>query len=379
MRRAAAAIAFASCLACAAKSGPPQTGSWKLMAVGPVLGPVSGPAHVWTGKEMLVWGRMPGLPCVDSPQPDPCIAALGGRYDPAPDQWQPITSASLPSALFGGRYGFAATIWTGKEMLIWGGRCDENVICDGGAAYDPEQDKWRAMSDLNGPPRGRSDYAAAWTGTKMIIWGGTDYNFQQQPVTLRPVGDGFAYDPDKDTWVSISSAGAPSANNYPAFTWTGSRMVIWGIGDQLQPEGALYDPIGDTWQRMSNVGAPVRGYQLAFWTGTEVLVWNVGGGGGLYDPATDKWRPISMYNAPQSPQGLPVVWTGTELLVWSADTGGPGGRYSPKTDQWGAMTIAGQPSIRRGAQGVWTGTEMIVWGGANSGLVSLGDGARFTP
>ena len=350
------------------------------MSPGPVF--ASGiPEYVWTGKEMVVWGRMPGL--CDPSSPPPCIGETGGRYDPAADQWKAISLTGLSSDFFRGRAN-AVGVWTGKEMLVWGGSCPESIVCGGGAAYDPAQDRWRTMSDLNGPPRGRERYAAIWTGTRMILWGGTEYDLAHPPAILKDVGNGFTYDPGSDAWTPISSVGAPSARSGVVFAWTGTRMIIWGGTQQTQPDsgvvftdGALYDPVSDTWQTMKSAPGP-RGqfYDNWSWTGTELLVWSMAGTNGIaYDPATDAWRTMSSENTPRLG---PFVWTGAEMLIWSGNAASPGGRYNPQTDRWGTMARAGQPSARLGAIGLWTGSEMIVWGG-QSGLRQLADGGRFTP
>src|SRR5690349_12279173 len=143
--RNAAALMVAATLSCGAgKSEPPETGSWKLMSPGPVFASLV-PEYVWTGTEMVVWGQLPGL--CDPSAPPPCIGATGARYNPSTDRWTSISLMGLSSDFFRGRTG-AVGIWTGKEVLVWGGNCPESVVCGGGAAYDPAQDHWRTMSDL---------------------------------------------------------------------------------------------------------------------------------------------------------------------------------------------------------------------------------------
>src|SRR6266567_7475559 len=123
-------LAIVACHGCAGQPHPPETGSWKTMSPGPVFAP-SAFESAWTGSEMLVWGRRPGL--CDPSQPPPCIGAVGGRYDPSTDRWRAISLSGLPSGFFSGRTE-APGVWTGKEMLIWGGNCPESVVCNGGVA-----------------------------------------------------------------------------------------------------------------------------------------------------------------------------------------------------------------------------------------------------
>jgi hypothetical protein len=124
------------------------TGSWRAIPTAPIAGR-DGPAAVWTGRQLLVWGghgRIPnqGLrPLTD-----------GAAYDPASDRWR-----VLPPAPIATRVDHAA-VWTGREMLIWGGRDARRSFADG-AAYNPRTNRWR-------PTAGRAAAAVAaatWTGT----------------------------------------------------------------------------------------------------------------------------------------------------------------------------------------------------------------------
>ena len=48
----------------------------------------------------------------------------------------------------------------------------------------------------------RSEYAAVWTGKKMIVWGGYSGNTQY--------GDGAAYDPATRTWTKLAAGPSPA-------------------------------------------------------------------------------------------------------------------------------------------------------------------------
>ena len=66
-------------------------------------------------------------------------------------------------------------VWTGSEMIIWGGTRDSNgiVLLNNGGRYNPAGDSWVAMNST-GAPAGRLSCTAVWTGSEMIIWGGND-------------------------------------------------------------------------------------------------------------------------------------------------------------------------------------------------------------
>jgi hypothetical protein len=296
---------------------------------------------------------------------------------------------TVPPALANPRFNNTNAIWTGKEMLVWSGNCDGGAsgICFGGGAYAPATDTWRPMNET-GEPTARRAYGAVWTGTRMLVWGGMIFVQQPLPGELQCVGDGGAYDPETDAWSTISNAGAPSPRLGPVVAWTGTRMLVWGGNFEAAPhfdvqplaDGAAYDPVTDSWQPM-RAGGPAGG-GISVWTGSELIVWK-GQSGAAYEPVTDSWRPLASENAPDPAAKGPAVWTGAEMLIWGGEPAyGPGGRYNPKTNTWGAMTTAGQPSVPRiSPLGVWTGSEMIVWGGILGGRTAppIFDGARFTP
>ena len=96
----------------------------------------------------------------------------GGRYDPATDSWTPTSTLNAPSA----RRSHTA-VWTGSEMIVWGGRTTglrQSVpeFLNTGGRYDPATDSWRPTSTLNAPSA-RGSHTAVWTGSEMIVWGGT--------------------------------------------------------------------------------------------------------------------------------------------------------------------------------------------------------------
>ena len=77
------------------------------------------------------------------------------------------------------------------------------------------------------------------------------------------------------------------------------------IDELFVGSGGRYDPQTDSWSTMALTNAPTaRHSHVAFWTGSEMVVWggriDTGGGmsadvstGGLYDPEADTWRPTS--------------------------------------------------------------------------------------
>ncbi|ANM31391.1 hypothetical protein ABI59_20150 [Acidobacteria bacterium Mor1] len=322
---------------------------------------------VWTGSEMLVWGGR---------HESFVRLRTGSRYDPVLDTWLPMSDAGAPSPRDS-----ATGVWTGTELIVFGG------IGPGGASagstggrYDPAADAWTPISTVDAPT-GNEGHTAIWTGSEMIVWGGENGAFTDT---------GGRYDPSLDRWLPTSSSDAPAARSGHRAVWTGTAMLIWGgSGAALFGDGASYDPATDSWSPISNVGAPAgRVQHTATWTGDQMIVWGGIAGvrlndGGRYDPALDQWSAVSLVGAPEERERHSAVWTGSQLIVWgggvnpSGFSTSSGGRYDPATDSWTPTSTFPAPRSRSGHGAVWTGDAMIVWGRGPSSASNLGE--RYDP
>ena len=112
-------------------------------------------------------------------------------------------------------------------------------------------DTWTATSTINAPDA-RESHTAVWTGSEMIVWGGDNAT-----VVLNTGG---RYDPSTDSWTATTTVNAPSARSVHTAVWTGSEMIVWG-GDILPGEdlntGGRYNPATDNWVATSTTNAPL--------------------------------------------------------------------------------------------------------------------------
>jgi N-acetylneuraminic acid mutarotase len=349
--------------------------AWAATAIAPFKR--SDHTAVWTGTEMIVWG---GAYTGATTYPN-----TGGRYNPSTDSWTATSTANAPS----GRWGHAA-VWTGTEMIIWGG--GDVVIATTGAKYNPVTNSWIAISTSNAPAPGF--YTGVWTGSEMIVWSGAAQG-------------GGKYNPNTNSWTATSNVNAPVLRSDHSSVWTGSEMIVWG-GSADCPvtftcttnTGGRYNPNTNSWTATSTANAPTgRTNHTAVWTGNEMIVW---GGvvidlftydvntGGRYDPSTDSWTATSMTNPPSERNAHTAVWTGSEMIIWGGYGAGggngdygslnTGGKYNLENG-WTATTTTTAPTARDGHTAVWTGSRMIVWGGNyNDGIgfpVTLNTGGRY--
>ena len=226
-------------------------GSW--MATGNTSGLLGRRLHtaVWTGapnSETIIWGGLTDIGVVRD----------GARYRPATNSWVAITLSGAPTARFD-----HTAVWTGSEMIIWGGDPGGGLgFTNSGGRYRLASGDWRSVSNLNAPTA-RTSHTAIWTGTEMIIWGGDD-GFGARL-------DGARYNPATDTWTSMQNA--PIARNGHKAIWTGTEMIVWG-GEVSDNSGAAYNSAHDSWRSITIVGAPSgRTGHSAVWTGSEMIVW----------------------------------------------------------------------------------------------------------
>ena len=215
-------------------------------------------------------------------------------------------------------------------MIVWGGIDVTSARVNTGGRYDPGTDNWTATSTANAPT-GRELHTAVWTGSEMIVWGGiSDLGF---------LNTGGRYNPGTDGWIATSTFFAPIRRYSHTAVWTDSEIIIWGGCTAALPchplnAGGRYNPSTDSWTATSTANAPeARGYHTAVWTGSEMIVW--GGStdifalntGGRYNPTTDSWTATSTTSAPLARQNHTAVWTGSEMIVWGGSGSNTGGRY----------------------------------------------------
>jgi hypothetical protein len=301
--------------------------------------------------------------------------------------WAPIADAGAPSD----RSGHSA-VWTGSEMIVWGGRTEAGAVADG-ASFSPTAGTWTAVGTAGAPPAARTDHAAVWTGSvaggRMIVWGGFD--------EAGPASGGALYDPVADAWTAMSTTDAPSGVGRGNVTWTGTRLVVWGgLGPDGAPvgEGAIYDPAAGpagTWTPMPTTGAPSpRSEHSVVAVGSLVVVWGGSGADGLplgdgavFDLTSGLWEPLNPSGAPSArrlhtavalPNGEVVVWGGSD----DAGELATGARYDPATGApWTALPLENAPSPRLGHAAVAIGARLLVWGGLD--VVQARTGGVFSP
>jgi hypothetical protein len=189
-----------------------------------------------------------------------------------PGAWRSIAPPPIPPA------GGMAAAWTGHRLVVWGGQDPSgHEPASAGAVYDPMTDRWE---ELPPPPiAGRFGATAVWTGREVLFWGG-------QGATDTTFADGAAYDPAARRWRALPAPPIGARTGHQA-VWTGNEMVVWGGFERCcpidsvihEPVAAAYDPVADRWRRIADVPAPWSGDDgtaVTMASGSRALIWRRG-------------------------------------------------------------------------------------------------------
>lgn len=349
-------------------------GTWRLLPPAPSPVPTGTlTVSVWTGRQMVIFGRA-------YPKPPTFGVDVAAAYTPATGKWTRLLPLKGPAGNAQGSY---HAVWTGKEMLVLGPNDFQ--------AFNPRTNRWRRLARAPSALDGTG--LVVWTGREMIDWGGG--------CCGDALSAGWAYNPAASRWRSLPrSPLAPSAA--PTGAWTGREFVIFVSG--LNPEGkpyparyaraAAYIPTTNRWRRIT----PLSGLRIGattVWDGRDVLfvapakpqIGRPPSPGKLvfaYRPATNRWRQLA--SMPAGRGQFAAAWSGKRLILWGGtltsanipQSPATGVAYDPRRDRW--LTLPRSPlRPRLGALAVWTGRAVMIWGGWTIGTRFFADGAIFTP
>ena len=361
-----AAAAAALAVVASSAAGEMLAGPWRHVPPAP-FALQAGVTSVWTGHDVVVTGLTARVGQAGFVNATENAAA----YNPSSNTWRALAKApATPS------YCRRDAVWTGSQMLVWGCRA---------TTYDPSVNRWRRLPDA---PTGHG--FAVWTGRELIGWGGG--------CCGDAGADGSAYEPMTNRWRKLPRAPlAPEQS--PLAAWDGHELLVFvsGIsavnGRPLSPDlarGAAYDPAANRWRVLQK--RPVAG-GAGVWDGSELIVVGAGRSGRVteaFDPVANRWRRLA--SAPAGRLGGVPVWTGSQVIVWGGHADLTGATiprhalaFEPRTNRWTSLTKAPMRP-RESSQVAWTGRRLVVLGGVvptakgrSNAPTYLKDGAAFTP
>jgi hypothetical protein len=278
-----------------------------------------------------------------------------------------------------------ATVWTGSELIIWGGLdgaqfsgAHPNALADG-ASYNPTTDSWQSLP--NGPLSGRGATVSAWTGAEVVLLGGGSASGEYYT-------DAAAFNPKAGTWRSIPVPTPPGGHplTWRAAVFADSQLLAWSewatshqIGPAKEMGGAdlfSYSPAESTWRLVPTSSEALPDVEEVLVANDQVIVRGVTINCGycsrpfvaeataVYNPVKRSWTRL-----PPDPLGvdhLESAWTGTALFSFNpsttVDTTPPGGAsaYEPTTHQWIRLPAA-PAGCAAPEPPIWMGRGVVVY------------------
>lgn len=182
----------------------PAANTWRKLAPAPVSGQQS-PIGAWAGRELVIfnghgpegnrvggaaynpktdtWRRIPsqvGIRALTAVYDGNEIYAVGGprvvAFNASNDHWRQLPRTRLGTGDLG-------AVWAGNRLIVSGSAT---------VAYDSPRDLWTTLS--SSPLGSRQDAEAVWTGRELIVWGGFVPTASGSPTYL---ADGAAFIPPK--------------------------------------------------------------------------------------------------------------------------------------------------------------------------------------
>ena len=150
----------------------------------------------------------------------------------------------------------------------------------------------------------------------MFLWGG------QEQTEQDPIGVGMLIDAFSLSAYEVDNAEQPQPARNPSIVWSGTELIVWGGTDgsgQPLGGGAKFNPTIGAWEPLQFGGPAMtttHAGHSAVWSGTEMLLW--GGStnpfGTRYNPRNDGWNPMAI--GPVMRTGAHGAWAGTNMLIY---------------------------------------------------------------
>ena len=267
------------------------------------IGSRSGSVSVWTGRQMIVWGGSAG----GTRHTD------GAAYTPATRTWTRIPSAPLPSR------SNPNALWTGSRVIVWGGERGDAQLTDG-AMYDPVARTWTAMAPA--PPLQHSGPARDWVPVTAAESGGRVIRLSLDQAFAATQVQAEAFDPATNTWSGLPSIPLTPVNNYTGVTGAtvDGQFVVW------VSSGGSFAFGNNAWHRIGYAPSVAGCIYEVIPTATRIIYpadWNsISCGGDLAYSSGTRGSMLDLVNrrvsaipyTQTSDAGAMTEWTGNALL-----------------------------------------------------------------
>jgi S1-C subfamily serine protease len=195
----------------------PETNTWSLISTNGAPAPRYRHLAVWTGQEMLIVGGQV------APAREPVYFNDGARYDPSTDTWSAIPPTDLlPKA---GYLLHMSAVWTGHDVIIWGGFFPSKAFANysGGyhqliqARFNPRSDIWSPLPSVETLERAVG-HDTVWTGKEMIVFGWFRPPANHNPDIITYIFTGARYIPPAHFDGEAMAKDSPRSPAIPSLT-----------------------------------------------------------------------------------------------------------------------------------------------------------------
>lgn len=126
---------------------------------------------------------------------------------------------------------YARQAWDGDTLIVQGGHkvaSPRYRYFDDGAAWRFGADKWKSIAACPLKAESRHWAAVAWTGTRLVVWGGEPLRGEKGRPEPVPFEDAAVYDLKTDAWslVPRTATHAPDFVRNPRFVSLGDRLLV---------------------------------------------------------------------------------------------------------------------------------------------------------
>jgi hypothetical protein len=301
------------------------------------LGPRAGINPVWTGTEVLVWGGNRGMLFLQD----------GAAYNPSTQSWRSLTPNqwAFPSTI---------SVWAGDRFVV--------LAKNSGATYVPATDAWHDLPNLPSRVNG-SFLGVVWTGHDIL---GVAQNRGSIFVAR--------YDPSSNSWVlgPAQQAAIPTDNEHVSVAWTGTALGYWDGNHQ----GWLYTPTKQTWRKLPpTANPPDTRSSLADVDGRLVVAYPTGSGNQrqlvVAQLSADTWHTVTTLPAQQNTQPALVAADHAAIVIDRSGRATPIKVTVPTGKHTALVGYPLDPGSETAA--VRTDDGLFVWGGYQT--VTPRDGA----
>jgi len=356
----------------AGDSGATIPTGWSELPSKAPLAPRVEHSAVWTGQEVIVWGG----------GDDTSDFGDGAAYDPVAGTWRKIADATSVGLTARRRQ---VAVWNGSTMMIGTGNRGGGAPYAEFGRYDPKSDSWSKMSSL--------PVAADFAGAAALPDGRIVVGFGRGATGI--LGSAFVYDPKLDKWSP--TALAPARSDAKLFFLGTKVYALGGFDGTTYPTLVpFYDPSTNTWGTSAGNGPDAELVSGASGDGYAFVYGGVGGtvptlsrtvitsASAWFDPVAGDWVKL-----PGPPPGAlsfaarngAAAFVGAgSFWIWGGAAGGAlgdGASYMVKDKSWTPMPKGG-PSPRQGATATWVGDHAIFFGGRDA-TTFFAEGKRFKP